>query len=108
MPARQDERVRPMNDPPGMRSVLARPGYRRLWAARTVSQAGDVLQFTTLALLIYQLTGSGLGVSGLVLAEIAVRHGATCHGNELGLLNRFLPGSSRHRGYLNPSYGRRR
>src|SRR3954464_6540131 len=56
---------------PGLRSVLARPGYRRLWAARTVSQAGDVLQFTTLALLIYSLTGSGLGVSGLVLAEIA-------------------------------------
>ncbi|MCW2702954.1 MAG: Major facilitator superfamily 1 [Blastococcus sp.] len=51
--------------------MLARPGYRRLWTARTVSQAGDVLQFTTLALLIYQLTGSGLGVSGLVLAEIA-------------------------------------
>jgi hypothetical protein len=45
--------------------------YRRLWAARTISQAGDVLQFTTPALLIYRLTGSGLGVSGLVLAEIA-------------------------------------
>ena len=51
--------------------MLARPGYRRLWAARTVSQAGDVVQFTTLALLVYSLTGSGLGVSGLVLAEIA-------------------------------------
>ena len=51
--------------------MLARPGYRRLWAARTVSQAGDVVQFTTLALLVFQLTGSGLGVSGLVLAEIA-------------------------------------
>lgn len=59
------------NDHPGLRSVLARPGYRQLWAARTVSQAGDVLQFTTLALLVYDLTGSGLGVSGLVLAEIA-------------------------------------
>lgn len=51
--------------------MLAQPGYRRLWAARTVSQAGDVVQFTTLALLVYSLTGSGLGVSGLVLAEIA-------------------------------------
>jgi MFS family permease len=58
-------------DRPGLRSVLARPGYRRLWAARTVSQAGDVVQFTTLALLVYSLTGSGLGVSGVVLAEIA-------------------------------------
>lgn len=51
--------------------MLAKPGYRRLWAARTVSQSGDVAQFTTIALLVYQLTGSGLGVSGVVLAEIA-------------------------------------
>ncbi|MGN6689102.1 MAG: MFS transporter [Actinomycetales bacterium] len=51
--------------------MLVRPGYRRLWAARTVSQAGDVVQFTALALLVYSLTGSGLGVSGVVLAEIA-------------------------------------
>jgi len=55
----------------GLGSVLARPGYRRLWAARTVSQCGDVAQFTTLALLVLHLTGSGLGVSGAVLAEIA-------------------------------------
>ncbi len=53
-----------------LRSVLARSGYRRLWAARTVSQIGDVAQFTTVALLVYRLTGSGLGVSGVVLAEI--------------------------------------
>lgn len=58
-------------DRPGLRSVLTRPGYRQLWAARTVSQAGDVVQFTALALLVYSLTGSGLGVSGVVLAEIA-------------------------------------
>jgi len=51
--------------------VLAKPNYRRMWVARTTSQAGDVLQFTALALLIFRLTGSGLGVSGLVLAEIA-------------------------------------
>lgn len=61
----------PATDRVALRSVLARPGYRRLWAARTVSQAGDVVQFTALALLVYRLTGSGLGVSGLVLAEIA-------------------------------------
>ena len=57
--------------PSRLRSVLGRPGYRRLWAARTVSQCGDVAQFTTLALLVLHLTGSGLGVSGAVLAEIA-------------------------------------
>jgi len=51
--------------------VLARPGYRRLWAARTVSQVGDIAQFTTVALLVFELTGSGVGVSGVVMAEIA-------------------------------------
>jgi MFS family permease len=56
---------------PGRRpSVFAQPGYRRLWAARTVSQWGDVVQFTTMALLVLHLTGSGLGVSGAVVAEI--------------------------------------
>src|SRR5215472_10768325 len=51
-------------------SVLAAPGYRRLWAARTVSQWGDIAQFTVVALLVFHLTGSGLGVSGVVVAEI--------------------------------------
>ena len=55
---------------PGLRGLLARPAYRQLWVARTVSQVGDVAQFTTLALLLVHLTGSGLGVSGAVLAEI--------------------------------------
>src|SRR5712692_1261159 len=51
-------------------SVLASSGYRRLWAARTVSQWGDIAQFTALALLVFHLTPSGLGVSGVVIAEI--------------------------------------
>jgi len=51
--------------------VLAKPSYRRLWAARTVSQVGDIAQFTTVALLVFELTGSGVGVSGVVMAEIA-------------------------------------
>jgi len=53
------------------RPLRSRPAYRRLWLARTISQIGDVAQFTTLALLLIALTGSGLGVSGAVLAEIA-------------------------------------
>ncbi len=56
---------------PRLRVLLARPGYRRLWTARTVSQVGDVAQFTTLALLLVHLTGSAVGVTGAVLAEIA-------------------------------------
>jgi len=55
----------------GFGSVLRSPGYRRLWLARTISQGGDVMQFTTLALLVLRLTGSGAGLSAAVLAEIA-------------------------------------
>ena len=55
---------------PGMRAVLAQPDFRRLWAARTVSQWGDIFSFVALAILIYRLTGSGLGVAGVVVAEI--------------------------------------
>jgi len=55
---------------PGLRDVFAGSGYRRLWSARTVSQWGDTFNFVALALLIYDLTGSGLGVSGVVVAEI--------------------------------------
>src|SRR6266851_6683886 len=51
-------------------SVLASSGYRRLWAARTVSQWGDIAQFTVVSLLVFHLTRSGLGVSGVVIAEI--------------------------------------
>ena len=55
----------------GLRRLLDQPAYRRVWLARTIRQIGDVGQFTTLALLLIALTGSGLGVSGAVLAEIA-------------------------------------
>src|SRR5215472_5960103 len=50
--------------------VLGDAAYRRLWAARTVSQWGDIAQFTALALLVFHLTHSGIGVSGMVVAEI--------------------------------------
>lgn len=55
---------------PGLRDVFSLPGYRRLWTARTVSQWGDTVNFVALALLVYDLTGSGLGVAGVVAAEI--------------------------------------
>ena len=56
---------------PRVRGLLTQPSYRRLWTARTVSQVGDVAQFTTLALLLVHLTGSAVGVTGAVLAESA-------------------------------------
>ena len=55
---------------PGLFEVFADPGYRRLWSARTVSQWGDTFNVVALVLLVYDLTGSGLGVSGVVVAEI--------------------------------------
>jgi len=51
--------------------VLGHPGYRPLWTAGTVSPWGDTFSFIALALLIYRLTGSGVGVTGVVAAEIA-------------------------------------
>jgi MFS family permease len=57
--------------PTFFRVVADRSGYRRLWAARTVSQSGDIAQFTTVALLVFHLTHTGLGVSILAIAEIA-------------------------------------
>ena len=53
-----------------MRDLLRRPSYRQLWTARTVSQWGDAFNTVALLLLVYSLTGSGLGVSGVVVAEI--------------------------------------
>jgi len=55
---------------PGLREVFGIAGYRGLWAARTVSQWGGTFNVVALAPLTYDLTGSGIGVSGVVVAEI--------------------------------------
>ncbi len=52
-------------------ALLRQRPYRRMWIARTVSNWGDAFNTVALALLVYSLTGSGLGVSGIVVAEIA-------------------------------------
>ncbi|WP_035781768.1 MFS transporter, partial [Arthrobacter sp. H14] len=51
-------------------ALIRQKSYRRLWVARTVSQWGDAFNTVALALLVYSLTGTGLGVSGVVIAEI--------------------------------------
>jgi len=56
---------------PGLRAVLARPAYRRLFAAQTISRWGDTFNTIALVVLVFRLTGSGLGVTGAVVAEIA-------------------------------------
>jgi len=64
-------RLRGSSSRVGLRAVFAQPGYRRLWSARTVSQWGDVFATVALVLLVFDLTGSALGVSAVVFAEIA-------------------------------------
>lgn len=53
-----------------LRSLLRRPGYRGLFAAQTVSRWGDTFNTVALVVLVFRLTGSGLGVVGVVVAEI--------------------------------------
>ncbi|CAM3755683.1 MFS transporter [Kibdelosporangium persicum] len=55
---------------PDLRTVLRNSGYRRLFAAQTISRWGDTMNTVALVVLVFQLTGSGLGVSGVVIAEI--------------------------------------
>jgi MFS family permease len=55
---------------PGLTSVLRTSGYRRLFTAQTISRWGDTMNTVALVVLVFQLTGSGLGVSGVVIAEI--------------------------------------
>jgi MFS family permease len=57
-------------DQVGLRAIFTQPGYRRFWAARTASQCGDVFATVALALLVFDLTGTAVGVSAVVLAEI--------------------------------------
>ncbi len=50
--------------------LLAKPAYRRLFAAQTISRWSDTFNTVALAVLVFRLTGRGLGVSGVVIAEI--------------------------------------
>lgn len=50
----------------GLRAVFAVPGYRRLWAARTASQWGDVAATVALGLL-----GAILLLAAAALAPLA-------------------------------------
>ena len=50
--------------------MLANPAYQRLFAAQTISRWGDTFNTVALVVLVFRLSGSGLGVSGVVIAEI--------------------------------------
>src|SRR5438046_2007542 len=54
-----------------MLHVLARHmRLRRLFAAHAISRAGDAFNTVALVILVYRLTGSGLGVAGTVIFEV--------------------------------------
>ncbi len=55
---------------PGLRTILASSAYRRLFAAQTISRWGDTASTVALVVLVFRLTGSGIGVSGAIIAEI--------------------------------------
>ncbi|SDY78386.1 Predicted arabinose efflux permease, MFS family [Modestobacter sp. DSM 44400] len=52
------------------REVFADPAYRRLFVAQTASRAGDAFRTVALVIVVFGLTGSGLGTAGIVVAEI--------------------------------------
>jgi predicted MFS family arabinose efflux permease len=53
-----------------LRRALAKPGFRRFFAARTISQWGDTFNSVALVILVYRLTGSGFKVGATVVFEI--------------------------------------
>lgn len=46
------------------------PSFRRLFLAHSVSRAGDAFNTVALVVLVFELTGSGLGVAGAVMFEV--------------------------------------
>lgn len=50
--------------------VIASPSYFPLWLGQLLSSFGDTLHYIALVVLVFQLTGQGLAVAGLVAAEV--------------------------------------
>lgn len=44
--------------------------FRRLFLAHSVSRAGDAFNTVALVVLVFRLTGSGIGVTGAVMSEV--------------------------------------
>lgn len=51
-------------------SLLARGSFRQLLVAHAISRAGDAFNTVALVVLVFRLTGSGLGVAGTVMFEV--------------------------------------
>lgn len=52
--------------------MASSPEFRRLFVAHAVSRAGDAFNTVALVVLVFELTGSGLGVAGVVMFEEVV------------------------------------
>ncbi len=52
------------------RAVVRSPRYFRLWLGQLVSNFGDTLHYIALVVLVFQFTGQGLAVAGVVAAEV--------------------------------------
>jgi hypothetical protein len=50
--------------------VRTRPQFGRLFFAHAVSRAGDAFNTVALVILVFQLTGSGIGVAVTVVFEV--------------------------------------
>lgn len=55
----------------GIRKVLCHRGFRRLLIAQTISRWGDTFNTVALVIVVFQITNSGINVSGVVALEIA-------------------------------------
>ena len=51
-------------------SVIGSRGYFPLWLGQLASSFGDTLHYIALVVLVFQLTGQGLAVAGLVAVEV--------------------------------------
>ena len=50
--------------------VIRSPSYAPLWLGQLLSSFGDTLHYIALVVLVFQLTGEGIAVAGLAVAEI--------------------------------------
>src|SRR5438067_2526407 len=50
--------------------VVRSPSYFPFWLGQLLSSFGDTLHYIALVVLVFQLTGQGLAVAGMVVAEI--------------------------------------
>jgi MFS family permease len=51
-------------------NVIRNPSYFPLWVGQLLSSFGDTLHYIALVVLVFQLTGQGLAVAGVAVAEI--------------------------------------